>query len=84
MPLSLLLMCFTLRSLRLGIIFPVLSIAGSILLSFTCMLPVADHMHVASFAPNIMMVVAVALSVDYCLFCLSRWTEAVKLGADRG
>ncbi len=43
---------------------------------------VSHKIHVASFAPNLMMAIGVAMSVDYSLFCLSRYREAMRAGAD--
>jgi uncharacterized membrane protein YdfJ with MMPL/SSD domain len=103
-PLSLFVVCLTLRSFRL-VIIPILSIAGAvfpfqcfvrtslaidagrlstggIFVSFLIMLQVSHKIHVASFAPNLMMAIGVAMSVDYSLFCLSRYREAMRAGAD--
>ena len=36
--------------------------------------------HVSSVAPNLMMSVSIAMSVDYSLFFLSRWDEEIRAG----
>lgn len=71
-------------------VVPIFSIALSILFSFLLVLAIAVpedengdiKNHVSSVAPNLMMSVAIAMSVDYSLFMLSRWNEEIKLGRD--
>ncbi|KAJ4454321.1 putative MmpL efflux pump [Paratrimastix pyriformis] len=71
MPLALLVLALTLRSVRM-LVIPILSVAISIFVSFMCLLPIAKWVwQMASFAPSIMMSCAVAMSFDYSL-CLSR------------
>lgn len=61
-------------------ILPVISVAAGILVSFLVMLPVAKASTVSIVAPNLMMSVSIAMSVDYSLFLLSRYREEMKLG----
>eukprot|EP00049_Salpingoeca_infusionum_P023501 m.12510 g.12510 ORF g.12510 m.12510 type:complete len:933 (+) comp5831_c0_seq2:216-3014(+) len=80
-PTALLILCFTLRSLRL-VVLPIISVACSVLLSFALMLPISESpkQSVSSVAPNLMMSFSIALSVDYTLFIFSRFREEVRRG----
>jgi uncharacterized membrane protein YdfJ with MMPL/SSD domain len=78
-PSALLVLCLALKSFRFGII-PLISVAASILVIFLVMLPIANVTHVSSVAPNLIMSLTVALSVDYSLFILSRFREETRKG----
>eukprot|EP01147_Barroeca_monosierra_P007775 gene7775-635_t len=78
-PTALLVLCFTLRSSRY-VFVPVISIAACILLSFLIMRPIANASAVSSVAPNLMMSLSIAMSVDYALFFFSRFREEVQRG----
>lgn len=76
-----LLLCYTLQSFRY-VFVPIFTIAGSTMLSFCILLPVAQHMSMASVAPNLVMVLSIALSVDYNLFIISRIREEFLAGRE--
>eukprot|EP00035_Acanthoeca_spectabilis_P025937 m.460557 g.460557 ORF g.460557 m.460557 type:complete len:931 (-) comp22067_c0_seq1:178-2970(-) len=80
-PSALILLCFALRSPRYFFL-PIISIAGSTLLAFTVMVPIALHSAVSNVAPNLIMVLSIALAVDYNLFMVSRWREETVDGLD--
>jgi uncharacterized membrane protein YdfJ with MMPL/SSD domain len=77
-PLALLIFCFTLKSLRM-LVIPVLNITTSLLTSFLIMYVVAQHRNIVSFAPSLMLSTTIAMSIDYSLFLLSRFSEEVRL-----
>jgi RND superfamily putative drug exporter len=80
LPLSLMVLALNLNSWRL-MLLPIVSIIVSILTSFTIMLPIALYsFNTASMAPSIQMSLTVAMSIDYCLFLLNRYTETLKAG----
>jgi uncharacterized membrane protein YdfJ with MMPL/SSD domain len=57
-------------------IIPLASVGLTLLISFAVMYLIARYaMTVASFAPSIMVSVAIALSIDYSLFLLTRFRE---------
>ncbi|EGD75211.1 hypothetical protein PTSG_06862 [Salpingoeca rosetta] len=78
-PTALVVLCLTLRSTRY-VLVPLLSIAASILSSFLLMRPVAKSMAVSAVAPNLMMSLSIAMSVDYALFVFSRFREEMRAG----
>ena len=77
-PISLAILAYMLASPRL-LIFPILSIITTALVSFLIMYPVALIEDVISFAPSVMMSITVALSIDYSLFLLSRFKQESEL-----
>eukprot|EP00462_Mataza_sp_D1_P018131 CAMPEP_0175140068 /NCGR_PEP_ID=MMETSP0087-20121206/11259_1 /TAXON_ID=136419 /ORGANISM="Unknown Unknown, Strain D1" /LENGTH=816 /DNA_ID=CAMNT_0016423161 /DNA_START=101 /DNA_END=2552 /DNA_ORIENTATION=- len=81
MPLAMMVLASILRSLRLMAI-PVLCIGCAITTTFLIMWGVALHMDVVAFVPSIMMSLMIAMSIDYSLFLLSRYREALQSGSD--
>ena len=77
LPIALLILGSIVKSLPLMLI-PVVTILTAILGQFLVMYPVALSMDVVSFAPSIMMSLTIAMSIDYSLFLLSRFTEEVQ------
>ncbi|MEC8484745.1 MAG: MMPL family transporter, partial [Pseudomonadota bacterium] len=74
-------MCWALGSTLAFVWFPVLTIA--VAMSASISLQAALWPSAKAVAPvslNIVMVLAIALSVDYSLFLLSRWIEEVRAG----
>lgn len=75
LPVALIVLALYLRNLRMMVI-PLASVGLTLLTSFTIMYPIALYgMTVASFAPSIMVSTAIALSIDYSLFLLTRYRE---------
>ena len=79
LPIALFVLCLVLRSLRL-VVLPIVSIAMGTFVSFLVMLPIAKATIVSIVAPNLMMCITTAMSIDYSLFLLSRYREEMKLG----
>lgn len=79
MPISMSVLCFLLQSVRLMII-PTLAMAVAALTTFVCMWLIALRLDVISFVPSLMMSLLVAMSIDYSLFLLSRYREALLAG----
>lgn len=59
--------------LRRYFFLPIISIAGSTLLAFTVMVPIALHSAVSNVAPNLIMVLSIALAVSVLVGCFRLW-----------
>ena len=81
-PIALAILAYMVSSARL-LIFPLLSIISTALVSFLIMYPVAMVVDVISFAPSVMMSLCVALSIDYSLFLLSRFRQEAEADPSR-
>jgi len=77
LPVALVVFILIMRSLSVAII-PIVSVAASIALSFSLMYPIAKLMDIPSFAPAVMMSITIAMSIDYCLFLLTRFHEELS------
>ena len=74
-PIALCVLALIVRSWRLMFI-PILSVFASLATSFTLMYPIANTvLQFNPFAPNIMVSITIAMSIDYSLFLLTRWRE---------
>ena len=80
LPLALFILTVVLRSIRMTII-PLINIGVTLAVSFLIMWPISKMTSVASFAPSIMTSVALAMSIDYSLFLLSRYKEELDHGS---
>lgn len=79
-PTAFFVLALVVRSCQL-LIIPIFSVAISILFSYTILYPLAKYaMNVASFTPNIMMSLSIAMSIDYSLFLLTRYREEIIAG----
>jgi uncharacterized membrane protein YdfJ with MMPL/SSD domain len=78
MPLAFAALAYCLRSLRL-LIMPACTLPSTVLLAFSIMYPVSTMLEVSSFAPEMSAAVMTAISIDYCLFMLSRFSEQVEI-----
>lgn len=81
MPLAFAVLAYMLKSVRL-LLIPILNIVLTTAVAFTIMYPVALATTVIAVAPSSMMSIAVAFSIDYSLFLLTRWREEMLKGAD--
>ena len=79
LPLALLIFLGMLRSVRL-LLLPMLNIAIVVCSAFTLMYPISLHMSVGSTVPSLMLSAAIATSIDYSLFLLSRFREELSNG----
>lgn len=79
LPIAFVILLIAIRSLTL-ILVPLASLAGSIAFSFGIMYPIALSYDVLSFSSAIMMSISIAMSIDYSLFNLSRFTEELRKG----
>ena len=80
MPLAFAALAYCLRSTRL-LMMPACTLPCTILLAFALMYPVSTMLDVSSFAPEMSAAVMMAISIDYCLFMLSRFREQVEMRA---
>ena len=79
-PVALLVVALVVRSLAL-LVLPLASVACSVATAFAAMHGVArTALRIADFTPAVMMTLALALSVDYALFLLTRLTEERRRG----
>jgi len=79
LPIALFVFIAILRSVTVAII-PIFSVASSVLLSFTIMVPIAKAISIPSYAPAIMMSIEIAMNIDYSLFLLTRFHEELNNG----
>jgi len=79
LPIALIVFIAVNRSLTVAII-PVIAVASCVLLSFAVMVPIAQAMSIPSYCPAIMMSIEIAMSIDYCLFLLTRFHEEISHG----
>ena len=79
LPLALLIFLLMLRSARL-LLLPILNIGVVAGFGFALMYPISLHMSVGSTVPSLMVSVAIATSIDYSLFLLSRFREEIERG----
>ena len=63
------------RSARL-LLLPIINIVVLVAAAFALMYPVALYMDVGSTVPSLMLSVAIATSIDYSLFLLSRFVRS--------
>jgi len=76
-PLALLVFAVVLSSPRL-LVIPIICIGVTVVTSFAIMYPISIIADVISTAPSVMMSCAVAFSIDYSLFMLSRFNEEIR------
>lgn len=79
LPVALLVFVAVLRSLTAAVV-PVVAVAASVVLCFGAMVPVAAAVDIPSYCPAIMMSIVIAMSIDYCLFLLTRFHEELARG----
>lgn len=80
LPLALAVLAYILQSIRL-MILPVIGVGTSMVVSWSIMYGVAmSGFDVASVAPSIMSSLVIAMSIDYCLFQLTRYREEINKG----
>ena len=79
LPIALLVFVMILRSLTVAVV-PVLAVGASIVLCFGVMVPIAHVIDIPSYCPAIMMSIVIAMSIDYCLFLLTRFHEELARG----
>ncbi|KNC53625.1 MmpL efflux pump [Thecamonas trahens ATCC 50062] len=79
MPLAMLVLAYILKSARL-MVLPLAAIATSALVSFAIMTGVAQTLDIISFVPSLMMSILIAMNIDYELFLLTRYAEAIRAG----
>ena len=77
-PLAFIALCYCIRSVRFTLV-PAITVPVGLVLAYSIMYPISRMTKVSSFAPEMAAPVIVALSVDYCLFMLSRFAEQVLL-----
>ena len=78
-PTALLVLCWALRSFRF-VVIPLVSVAVSTFVGLMFLVPIAKASVMPTVAPNMMMSLIIAMSVDYSLFMLSRFREEVLQG----
>lgn len=81
LPFSLSILAYRLKSVRM-VIFPLISIAICAPIAFGLVYFVALHTTVLSHAPMMMILLCAALSLDYSLFTLTRYSEERAAGAE--
>lgn len=79
LPVALLVFVAVLRSLTAAVV-PVVAVGASVVLCFGAMVPVAGAIDIPSYCPAIMMSIVIAMSIDYCLFLLTRFHEELARG----
>jgi uncharacterized membrane protein YdfJ with MMPL/SSD domain len=79
-PLAMIIMSITLKSLR-TMILPLITIGFTLAISFGAMYFVSLGMGVSSTTPSLMMSLCIAMSIDYNLFILSRYREELVKGS---
>ena len=80
LPFAFVILAYFLQRVQL-LLVPLCCVALSLGAAFSCALPVAEMWPVSSDTPEIMVSTAVALSIDYSLFLLTRLLEGIKGGA---
>eukprot|EP00754_Rhynchopus_humris_P023793 Rhum_TRINITY_DN14849_c0_g1::Rhum_TRINITY_DN14849_c0_g1_i2::g.119967::m.119967/K06994/K06994; putative drug exporter of the RND superfamily len=80
LPVAFVILAYFLQRVQL-LLVPLCCVALSLGAAFSCALPVAEMWAVSSDTPEIMVSTAVALSIDYSLFLLTRLLEGIKGGA---
>mmetsp|Transcript_8175 Transcript_8175/g.29739 ORF Transcript_8175/g.29739 Transcript_8175/m.29739 type:complete len:902 (-) Transcript_8175:16-2721(-) len=81
-PLALVVLLYRIRSWRL-LLLPALCLVATVATSFSLFLPFAKYVvDISPLAPTAMAFLAIALSIDYSLFLLTRFVEEVQAGAD--
>eukprot|EP00937_MAST-01D_sp_MAST-1D-sp2_P007782 g7782.t1 len=80
LPIALVVLALVIGSWRL-LLIPILNIATSFASSFMIMYGISESIDVIVFAPSVMMSLIIALSIDYALFMLSRFSDELKGGA---
>lgn len=78
-PIAVLIMAMTVRSLRL-MILPVACIGLTLVVSFASMYFVTFAMAVSVTTPSLMMSLSIAMSIDYSLFIAARYVEELRGG----
>ena len=78
LPLSMLLLAFILGSLRL-LLASICCLLSAMAISFGVMYLITFGMDIFASAPSLMMSLMIAMSIDYGLFLLSRYSEELKL-----
>eukprot|EP00933_Yihiella_yeosuensis_P040050 TRINITY_DN34284_c0_g1_i1.p1 TRINITY_DN34284_c0_g1~~TRINITY_DN34284_c0_g1_i1.p1 ORF type:complete len:964 (+),score=130.54 TRINITY_DN34284_c0_g1_i1:49-2892(+) len=79
MPIALLILAVTAGNIRL-VICTLVNLAVCIASSVLIMYPVAQRVSVSTTAPSLMVAIALAMSIDYSLFLLTRFQQEVKDG----
>eukprot|EP00754_Rhynchopus_humris_P023794 Rhum_TRINITY_DN14849_c0_g1::Rhum_TRINITY_DN14849_c0_g1_i3::g.119969::m.119969/K06994/K06994; putative drug exporter of the RND superfamily len=80
LPVAFVILAYFLQRVQL-LLVPLCCVALSLGAAFSCALPLAEVWSVSSDTPEIMVSTAVALSIDYSLFLLTRLLEGIKGGA---
>jgi len=78
LPIAIVLFVVILRSVIAAVV-PIIAVVASIDLSFAIMNPICHAMDIPSFAPPVMMSITIAMSIDYCLFLLTRFYEELNM-----
>lgn len=79
MPIALIVLVCVVQSITM-LIIPIIAVATSALVGFLIMTPISYVMTLPSFCPPLMMSINVAMSIDYCLFILTRYREELNKG----
>ena len=80
-PFAFLLLGVMLRNLR-QLLITLINIIGCLMLSALLMSPISQHWQVSAQSPALMVAVALAMSIDYSLFLLTRFNAEVRDGRD--
>jgi len=78
-PIALMLMAAAMQSIRF-LVIPIVTLPLTVLLSWSVVFGLSTLSTVSELAPNLMTVLSLALSVDYTLFMVTRWSAEVKAG----
>ena len=79
MPIALIVLVCVVQSITM-LIIPIVAVVTSALVGFLIMTPISYAMTLPSFCPPLMMSINVAMSIDYCLFILTRYREELNKG----